>query len=151
MNYLVERATKGITKECSYLPTRKKAIKGQLVRPREGGPMVFISHDYKVVLKVKEQMNICSCLFTYKTNYEGLYLRYLTDCNALDAKVLPPAAINVEKERFQKYLLTIFYLSTHNTRGKCPDQVQYQTFNSYSAILFIGTKFRIKLAVTKTY
>ena len=100
---MVVKENKGLSKECTYLPTRKKAIRGQLVRPKEGDAMVFISHDYKVVLKVKEQLNICGCLFTYTTNYDGLYLRYLTDCTALDAKVLPPTAINIEKERIQKY------------------------------------------------
>ena len=99
---MVVKENKGVTEECSYLPTRKQAIKGQLVKPKDGDTVVFISHDYKVVLKVKERLNICGCQFTFKTNYEGLFLRYLTDCQPLDAKLLPPTAINVEKESFQK-------------------------------------------------
>ena len=58
---------------------------------------VFMSDDYKVVLKLQNQINICGCQTTFSTNYDGLFVRILGDnCEEIPTNSLPPATINIE-------------------------------------------------------
>lgn len=51
---------------------------------------------------------MCSCTDTFKTNYKGLYLRLLDICPELDAKMLPPSSINIDKHVNVKFDYTSF-------------------------------------------
>ena len=58
---------------------------------------VFISNSDKVLFKLKKRRNICGCSENYETNYAGLVVRIINECESLSARNFPPAAVNVEK------------------------------------------------------
>ena len=113
-NYMVVKERQGATENCSYLPTRKTVIDGQIITHQDGVHNAFLSHDYKVVLKLTEKVSVCACEETWKTNYDSLLVRIIkpAGCSELPSKMLPPAAVNIEKHVNVKMvrLKFIFYL-----------------------------------------
>ena len=60
---------------------------------------VFISHDEKILLKMKKKTDLCHCKHNWETNYSGLFVRLENDCYTLPTAKFPPSSVNIENNQ----------------------------------------------------
>ena len=60
---------------------------------------VFISHDEKILLKMKKETDLCHCKHNWETNYSGLFVRLENDCYTLPTAKFPPSSVNIENNQ----------------------------------------------------
>ena len=95
INHFIIKKDKGITDNCPYIPTRISLTEGDFLTAKNG-IMVFLSDKEKNVFKLEEKVDICGCSETWKTNYQGIYLRSKSGCSIISPTMLPPSSINSE-------------------------------------------------------
>ena len=95
INYFIVKETKGVSENCPYLPTRLRITRGNFLRSQNGFA-VFLSDKDKCVFQLLEKIEICGCMESWKTNYNGIFLRKTGPCSILTPSNLPPSAINAE-------------------------------------------------------
>ena len=76
----------------------------------------------KLILKLSKIVDDCGCAHLYSTNFPGLYLSPMSQCQRMQTPAVPPAALNIE----------------HNTNVKL-DYVGFQAKNP-TQILFLFLK-----------
>ena len=93
---MIQRGPK-IEKQCSYAPTRTHSIQGQIMKSTLGE--AFLSDDYSILLRLKKKIKICGCEETYTTNFEGILVRYTSNCGVMPiSNLLPPSSMNLRKD-----------------------------------------------------
>ena len=93
-NYYIRRI-KDQSKSCPYLPTRQSTVSGYILSQNDFNK-VFISHEEKILLKLKRETDVCKCKNNWESNYSGLYIRMEADCYILPTSKFPPSSVNIE-------------------------------------------------------
>ena len=96
-NYFIRRIQDN-KKSCPYLPTRQSTVSGRILSQNKLNK-VFISHDEKILLKMKKKTDVCECKENWETNYSGLFIRMETDCYTLPTAKFPPSSVNLENNQ----------------------------------------------------
>ena len=110
-NYIITRV-KDNPSSCDHLPTRKTLISGEILSQNHVAK-VFMSHDEKILLKLKNEIDICQCKHNWETNYSGLYIREEGKCHTVSTRKFPPAAVNLESNQNIKLDYLVFTQENH--------------------------------------
>ena len=97
--YVTRKGEYTSTPICEFVPTRHHPIVGKILTDSDTKKEVFISHESKILVKLKEKSNLCMCEKTYSTQLPRLYLREVdSGCHELSPIALPPRSINLENQ-----------------------------------------------------
>ena len=94
--------------KCPYLPSREQKIDGFKVRNIRTNSEIFVSKDQKIVLKIMDKSPLCGCRDTFKSNYNGFFIRFLDQCKALSSRVLPASEMDIESHTNVKLDYSLF-------------------------------------------